>query len=172
MPREYLAESAPGALDSLPRMFLAFELPAGFERVTFTLEVRGKPNGCVVLKAKAEGPWREKTPSQLNGRNHYEIVNGLGATHSGPYSEAFMTLCGDLDAGRLFKAFFAGETTLSIVADWIEDDITDRVKSVEQHWIEAHRLNADPVYHFLTLMRCYRDRRKAKKTKRLEGDNQ
>lgn len=68
--------------------------------------------------------------------------------------------------GRMCRACYRqpqrSETSLAIIADWIEDDMDDRVKDVRRHWISAHRLHEDDVYHFLTLMRCYRDGRKNK----------
>ncbi len=166
MARHSFAKAAPGSLDSLPRTFTAFDPPAGFERVKYRLDITGMPNGVVELSSKATGPWREKEfvlprAPGVTSRTVY-IRDGKADRLPGPSSSAALWLCGDRDAGRLFKSFFAGAMTLGMIADWIEDDIADRVKDVREHWLAQHRLHADQVYHFLTLMRCYRDKRKAK----------
>jgi hypothetical protein len=157
----------PGALTRLPRIYSAFALPAGFDRIRFTLEVRGLSNGVVVLNAEATGPWLpEHTPVARNGVRYFWLKDGKPVPICGPDSGAELRLCGDREAGAMFAAFFDGRTTLGIVADWIEDDAADRVKSARHHEIDAHKLDPDPVRHFLTLMRCYRDGRKPGKPKR------
>lgn len=158
--RRIIEMTAPGALGNLPRTFSAFEPPAGFERVKYTLGVRGLSNGVVVLELDAQGPWAERPATPTTRGRVIRLNNGAMEIDPGLSSTSTLWLCGDRDAGRMFKAFFAGETTLGIVADWIEDDIGDRVKDVREHWLTQHRLHADPVCHFLTLMRCYRDKRK------------
>lgn len=162
MARHSFAKAAPGSLDSLPRSFSAFDMPAGFERLTFRLDIIGKPNGVIELSSKAIGPWSERPAGVTTRGRVVRLLNGAMEIDPGLSSGAALWLCGDRDAGRLFRSFFDGSVTLGIVADWIEDDIGDRVKDVREHWLERHRLHADPVYHFLTLMRCYRDKRKAK----------
>lgn len=104
----YFKNAAPGALDRLPRTYSAFDLPAAFERVKFTLGVRGKPNGCVALNSNAIGPWKNVPPVVHTGRRILQITNGEDDIITGPDSSAQLILCGDRDAGRLFKAFFAG----------------------------------------------------------------
>lgn len=163
MSRNQFEPPAPGALLSLPRKFSAFALPAGFDRTRFTLGVRGQPNGVVELNAEAVGPWKdEHTPIARNGVRYFWMEDGRAVPVAGPESSATLWLCGDREAGAMFAAFFEGRATLGMVADWIEDDPADRVKDVRPHWMDAHKLDPDPVRHFLTLMRCYREGRKPK----------
>lgn len=154
---------AANALNRLPRQFSAFDLPPGFERVRYTLEVRGRVNGIVVLTSDATGPWREKPPLYQSGRRIVGVTNGRDDRLPGPMSQAELHLTGDGEAGAMFASFFDGDCTLGIVADWIEDDVYDRVKLARAHMVEAHRLHPDTVTHFLLLMRCYRDRRRSKR---------
>lgn len=153
------------ALHHSPRKFSAFDLPAGFERVAFTIEVRGETNGCVLLTADAWGPWREMEFVLAAGGGTSRTVyirDGKADRLPGPWSQSHLRLCGDRAVAALFTAFFRGEMALGWVADWIEEEPDDRVKGARLPWIEAHRLDPDPLTHFLTLMRCYRDKRKAK----------
>lgn len=146
------------------RVYTAFDLPPAFDRVKFDLRVSGQPNGVVTLLSDATGPSRTKEPLIQTGRRIVEVMNGRDAQVPGPWSQASLELCGDTEAMHLFASFFRGQMALGWIADWVEDDAADRVRRVRHHWIDAHRLHPDPVYHFLGLMRCYRDGRKKKAT--------
>jgi hypothetical protein len=87
----------------------------------------------------------------------------LGFRFNLAYEVAGLTLCGWDDGISLVRAVADGTATLAILADWVEDDPHNRVKSAYLPSDPDHRVCDDPVMHMLTVMRCHRPSQRRKK---------